>query len=61
VADEYVVLDPYPFADKRVARDLAIVANRGVLLDLDESPDLRVIPDLAAIEIYEFRKFNVLT
>src|SRR5262245_5234494 len=51
VADEYLVLDRHALADERVARDLAPGADRGVLLNLHERPDPRVVADPAAVQV----------
>jgi hypothetical protein len=51
MAHEDIVLDGHPFANERVAGDLAICTDKGVLLDLHESAHLGVIPDGAAIQV----------
>ena len=53
VPDEDLVLDRDPLADERVRRDLAMGADRCVLLNLDEGADLRLVTDLAAVKIDE--------
>jgi hypothetical protein len=42
-----------------MAGDLAPPADGGVLLDLDEGADLRVVADFAAIQVDELREFDV--
>ena len=54
VADEDVIFDHDPFADKSVTGNLAALANRGVLLNLDESTDLRLVAYFTSVEIDEF-------
>ena len=44
MTDERLVLDRRPLTDEAVRRDLAAGSDRGVLLDLDEGPDLRLLP-----------------
>src|SRR5215469_14924401 len=61
VADKHVVFNINAFADKRVARDLTIAADRGVLLNFDKCTDLRVSPNGTAVEIDEFRQFDIFT
>src|SRR3989441_2689849 len=60
VADENVVLNRHAFADEGVARNLTPPAGLRILLDLDERPDLRLVADLAAVQVDELRKFDVL-
>ena len=50
MADEDVVLYGHALADKGVRGDLAILADEGVLLDLDERPDLGAVANGAAVE-----------
>ena len=49
VADEDVIFDVHAFANKGMAGYLAVLADRSILLDLDESSDLAVIADGASI------------
>jgi hypothetical protein len=53
MSDEHLVVDGDASTDKRVARNLAASSDDGVLLDLDEAADARVIPDRAPVEIGE--------
>ena len=53
VPDEDVVFNDDAFADKGVAGDLAAFADAGIFLDFHECADLRLVPDLAPIQIYE--------
>jgi hypothetical protein len=53
VADEDVVLNRYPFADKGMTRDLAPFSDAGALLDFDEYSDLRFIADFAPVKVDE--------
>ena len=53
VADEHLVLDGHALADEGVRRNFAARAHAGVLLDFYKRPDLRVIADLAAVEVYK--------
>jgi len=43
-----------------MARDFAVIADSGVLLDLDESSDFGIVADGAAVEVDKFGKFDVL-
>src|SRR5215469_632072 len=61
MADEYLIFDSNPFTDKGVARDLAIATDLGILLDLDERSDLRIVPNLAPIQVDKLRNPDVLT
>jgi hypothetical protein len=54
VTDEHVVLDRNPFANKRVAGDLAVPTNFGVLLNFHKRADFGVIADFAAVQIDKF-------
>src|SRR5262249_32052257 len=60
VPDEDLVLERHALADEAVARDLAAPANDRVLLDLDEGPDLRLVPDAAAVEVDEVGEGDVV-
>src|SRR5438128_491253 len=51
VADEDVVFDRHPFADERVAGNLAALPYLGVLLDFHKGTDLGVVTHLTAVEI----------
>ena len=51
VADEDVVLYRHPFADERVAGNLAILADIGVFLNLDERTDFGIVAYGASIEV----------
>jgi hypothetical protein len=59
MADEYLILDHDALADERVRRDLASGTNLRPFLDLDESPDLGLVTNLAAIEVDERRLKDV--
>ena len=59
MADEDVVFDVHSFANKSMAGNLAVPADAGVFLNLDERADLCFVADLASIEIDEFRKLHV--
>jgi len=49
VADEYIIFNRHTFAYKRVARDLAVVADKGILLDFHEGADLYIVADRTAV------------
>jgi hypothetical protein len=49
MADKYVIFDVHTLADERMAGNLAASANPGILLNLNERPDLRFVSDLATI------------
>jgi hypothetical protein len=55
VADEDLVLNRHAVADEAVARDLAVRANHGTALHLDERADARVVADAAAIQVHQPR------
>jgi hypothetical protein len=59
VPDEDVVLDANTFADKGVTRNLAELAHTGIFLDFYECADLRVVADLAPVQIYKLREPDV--
>ncbi len=59
MADKHVVFDVHTFTDERVARNLAVLSNSRVLLDLHEGADFRFVANFAAIEINELGKFDV--
>ncbi len=61
VADEDVVLDHDAFTNEGVARDFAMFADDRILLDFDESTYLRLITDLAPVEIYKLGELHTLT
>ena len=60
VTDEDVVFDGDAFANKGMAGNLAIAADGGILLDLDECANLGVIADLAAVQVDELGELDVL-
>ena len=49
VADKDVIFDGHAFAHKSVTGNLAAAANYRVLLDFDESADLGVVANVAAV------------
>src|SRR6266403_782105 len=53
MANEYVVLDSDAFANERVARNLAAGADGGILLNLNETTDARLIPHCTAVKVGE--------
>jgi hypothetical protein len=55
MSDEDIVLDNDAFADKGVTGDLAASSDTGIFLDFHECADLRLVSDLASIQVYEFR------
>src|SRR5215472_1703497 len=60
VTDEHAVLDPYTFANERVAGYLAASSHAGVLLDFDEGADFCVVTNLATIQVDKAGKLNVV-
>ncbi|MGC2142339.1 MAG: hypothetical protein WA619_00845 [Candidatus Acidiferrum sp.] len=56
--DEHVVLNGYTFTNESMRGNLTVTAYFGVLLNLDEGPDFRVIANLATIKIDEFGQSN---
>src|SRR5258708_6483738 len=61
VAYENIILNGHSFADKSMAADFAMFADLGVLLDLHKRAYLRLIADLATIEIDEFGELYVFS
>src|SRR5271157_5485936 len=61
MTDEDVVLDGHSLADERVARDLARLANFGILLHFDKCADLCLISNFTTVEIDEFGHFHIPT
>src|SRR5713226_6316898 len=61
VAHENIVFNGHPFANKAVTRDLTILANLGVLLNLDKGAYLSVVADFAAIEIDELGELHIFS
>src|SRR5207249_4302029 len=59
--DEDVILEGHPFADEGMAGNLAVLAHPGILLDLDEGTDLRVVAYLTAVEVDELRQRDAWT
>src|ERR1700720_1884167 len=53
VADEHVVFDRDALANEAMAGDLAVLSDSRVLLNLNKSPDFRVVTDFATIKIDE--------
>jgi hypothetical protein len=49
------------FTDECVARNLAILSDRRVLLNFDESADFCVISDFTTVQINELRELDVRT
>ena len=60
VTDENIVLDLHTFANESVAGDLYVSPYRGILLNLDERPDLAVVADRTAVQVHEGEKAHVL-
>jgi hypothetical protein len=56
VADEDVVFDRHSLTDERVARDPAPPPDFCIFLNFDEGADLRLVADLAAVQVDEFRR-----
>ena len=61
VADEHVVFDIDTFAHEGVARNLAVLSDSRVLLDLYERADFRLVADFATIQIDELRKLHIVS
>ena len=59
MAHEYVVFDGDAFADERMTRDFAALADRRVFLDLDKGADLGFIADFAAVKIDELGELHI--
>ena len=60
MADEDVVVDRHALTDERVARNLAPAADCRVLLDFDECANLRLVADLASVQVDETRQLDVV-
>src|SRR5260370_17618911 len=61
MAHENIVFNGHPFANKTMARDLAILADSGVFLNLYEGAYLGVIANFTAVEIDELGKLHILS
>src|SRR5208283_2413580 len=61
MANEDVVFYGHPFADEGMARNLAVLADRGIFLDLDKRAYPGIVANLTAIEVYELRELDVFT
>src|SRR5260370_22773676 len=61
VAHENIVFNGHSFANKAMARDLAILADSGVLLNLYERAYFGVVPHFAAIEIDESGELHIFS
>src|SRR5438046_1620820 len=61
MTDEGLVLDHDAFTNKTMAGDFAILPNGYVLLNFNERSDFRVLSDLAAVKVDEFRELNSLS
>jgi hypothetical protein len=59
VTNEDFILDRHAFANERMAGDLTIAPDPGILLDLHEGSDLRVIANLTPVQVYEISQFHV--
>ena len=59
VADEHVVFNCYALAYKCMTTNLAVVANPGPFLYLNEGANLGVVSNLAAIEVDEVVDFDI--
>ena len=53
MANKYVVLDSDAFANERVARNLTAGTDAGILLNLNETTDTRLIPHCTAVKVSE--------
>ena len=53
MADKDSVFDRYAFANEGMARNLAVVPHLCVLLNLHERADLRVVANLATVQVDE--------
>ena len=58
VADEYALLERDPFANEGMARDLAVLTNGGVALNLDERPDSCARADAAPVHVDQIRMMD---
>src|SRR5271154_4353631 len=61
MADEHFVFYHHTFTDKRVARNLAVLADLGIFLNLDESSYFGAVANLAAIQVDKFRKAHIFS
>jgi hypothetical protein len=58
VSDKHFVLNGDAFAHERMRGNLALAANRRVLLDFDKRADPSPVADVAAVEIDEVGMMN---
>jgi hypothetical protein len=61
MSDEDVILNDDALTNERMTGDLAALPDAGIFLDFDECADLGFVSNLAAIQIDELRKANVLS
>ncbi len=61
VADKHPVANGHALADKGVTGYLAVLADNGVFLDLDEAADPRAVADPAAVEVDESKDPHVFS
>src|ERR1035438_7625125 len=59
MTDEDVILDHDPFTDEGVTGNLAALANRSVLLNLDKGADLGIVAYLTTVEVDELRQPHI--
>src|SRR5271157_562024 len=59
VADEYVVFNGYALTNEGMARNLAVLSDARIFLDLDKCAYLGFVADFAAIEVDELGKLHI--
>ena len=61
MADENIIFNGYSFTDEGVARYFTVLADKGILLNFNESPDFCIVTNTAAIKIDKFGEFYILS
>jgi hypothetical protein len=60
MSDEDVIFNLHAFADERMAGNLDVVPDNGILLNLNEGADLGIIANRASIKIDECENLCIL-
>lgn len=60
VANKYIIFDGNAFADKGMTGDLDISSDPGIFLNLDECPNLGIVPNFTSIEVDEGEDLDII-
>jgi hypothetical protein len=61
MSDENIIFNRYSFADEGVARYFTVIADKGILLNLNKGTDFCIITDTAAIKIDKLGKYYIFS